>query len=200
MAISRFKTSTLAQGLPKFQDLWDGTTTVFDSDMELIQRVSVGSGGATSIDFTSIPGTFKHLQIRAIQFCGSTVYNTLIRYNSDSGNNYVSHYLEGNGSTASAGVAYGNPPINYGAIGEVRGGTSNPDVFVCDILDYANTNKHKTARSLSGFDTNSTGLIAFRSSLWRSTSAITSITITNDATANFTQYSQFALYGIRGIA
>ena len=171
---------------------------VASNSYESIQTVTVGAGGQSSISFTSIPGTFKHLQIRAIQFCGSTAFNTLIRYNSDSGNNYASHYLEGTGSAVGAGVAYGNPPINYGAIGEARGGTSHPDVFVCDILDYANTNKNKTARSLSGFDTNSSGLIAIRSSLWMSTSAITSITITNDATANFTQYSQFALYGIKG--
>jgi hypothetical protein len=165
---------------------------------ESIATTTVGAGGSSSISFTSIPSTYKHLQIRAIQFCGTTAYNTLIRYNSDSGNNYASHYLEGNGSTVGSGTGYGAPPINYGAIGEARGGTTYPDVFVCDILDYTNTNKYKTARSLCGYDANGSGLAAFRSSLWMSTSAVTSITIQNDAFANFTQYSQFALYGIKG--
>jgi hypothetical protein len=163
-----------------------------------IATVTVGAGGQSSISFSSIPSTYKHLQIRAIQFCGTTSYNTLIRYNSDSGNNYASHYLEGTGSTVGAGVAYGNPPVSYGAIGEARGGTTYPDAFVCDILDYTNTNKYKTARSISGYDANGSGLIALRSSLWMSTSAVTSITITNDAAVNFTQYSSFALYGIKG--
>ena len=165
---------------------------------ESIATTTVGAGGSSSITFSSIPSTYKHLQIRSIQLCGTTSYNTLIRYNSDSGNNYSSHYIEGNGASVGTGPAYGNPPINYGAIGEARGGTTYPDVFICDIFDYSNTNKYKTARSLSGYDANGSGLIALRSSLWMSTSAVTSITITNDAAVNFTQYSSFALYGIKG--
>jgi hypothetical protein len=67
---------------------------------------------------------------------------------------------------------------------------------VFDLLDYTNTNKYKTMRSLVGFDTNggsaSTGL---SSGLWMSTSAVTSITIALDG--NLAEFSSFALYGIK---
>jgi hypothetical protein len=68
--------------------------------------------------------------------------------------------------------------------------------MVMDILDYQNTNKYKTVRTLGGFDADSVGRILFDSSLWQSTSAVTSVTIFM-AADNLDQYSQFALYGIR---
>jgi hypothetical protein len=68
--------------------------------------------------------------------------------------------------------------------------------MICDVLDYANTNKFKTLRSLTGNDRNGSGSIWLDSGLWRSTSAITSIKFTTGTA--FAQYSQFALYGIKG--
>jgi hypothetical protein len=65
-----------------------------------------------------------------------------------------------------------------------------------DILDYANTNKFKTTRTLTGSDLNGSGVVSLDSGSWRSTSAITSITFT--ARANLINtYSSFALYGIK---
>ena len=68
---------------------------------------------------------------------------------------------------------------------------------VIDILDYANTNKYKTSRGLSGYDANGSGLLYLASGLWMNTAAITSIEIT-DALGNFATNSTFALYGIKG--
>jgi predicted patatin/cPLA2 family phospholipase len=70
---------------------------------------------------------------------------------------------------------------------------------VIDILDYADTNKFKTTRTLNGVSSNASSAIDYIflvSGLWRSTSAITSITLTGN---NFAQYSHFALYGIKGV-
>ena len=70
-------------------------------------------------------------------------------------------------------------------------------VNVIDILDYANTNKYKTLRVLTGIDVNgSGGYVQLSSGLWQSSSAITSITLTNST--NYTTATQFALYGIKG--
>jgi len=69
--------------------------------------------------------------------------------------------------------------------------------YVIDILDYANTNKYKTSRNLAGYDNNSGGRVSLNSGNWRNTNAITSITLTCRSD-NFQQYSQFALYGIKG--
>ena len=74
----------------------------------------------------------------------------------------------------------------------------NTNVFnggVIDILDYADTNKYKTARILCGADNNSAGEVGIFSGSWRNTAAITSIQIN---LANFTEGSKFALYGIKG--
>jgi hypothetical protein len=67
-----------------------------------------------------------------------------------------------------------------------------------DILDYANTSKNKTIRMLSGNDRNGSGDIILISGLWASTSAINQIDLRLESAANFAQYSQFALYGIKG--
>jgi hypothetical protein len=69
---------------------------------------------------------------------------------------------------------------------------------VIDILDYKNTNKYKTVRILSGTEyNNSNGGVSFNSGLWQNTDAITTITL-QPSGANFAEYSQFALYGIKG--
>jgi hypothetical protein len=67
---------------------------------------------------------------------------------------------------------------------------------VLDILDYSNTNKYKTLRALDAGDSNGSGNMEILSNLWMNTAAITSITLTLDS-GNFTQYSSFALYGIK---
>jgi len=71
-------------------------------------------------------------------------------------------------------------------------------VQIMDVLDYADTNKNKTIRHLGGVDYNGSGGIYLASSLYSTTSAISSISITSNNGTNFSQYSSFALYGIKG--
>jgi hypothetical protein len=155
-----------------------------------ISTVTVGSAGAASITFSSIPSTYTHLQIRGIGLITSAGGFT-IQFNSDTGSNYSWHQLYGEGSIAQSNSG-ATQTFMYMAYG--GGSTTAPNALVTDVLDYANTNKYKTIRSLSGNDLNGSGGIQFWSGNWRSTSAITSITIT----ASFNQYSQLALYGIKG--
>jgi hypothetical protein len=159
---------------------------------ESIATVTVGSGGSSSIDFTSIPSTYSHLQIRGWAQSGATP-RIYLRYNGDTASNYTYHFLEGNGSgaVASAGA---NQTENWLFINGFVA-TNTPAPFVIDILDYANTNKFKTIRSLHGNDNNSSGNLALGSGLWRSTSAISSIKLF-PSSSTFSQYSHFALYGV----
>ncbi len=76
------------------------------------------------------------------------------------------------------------------------GATNGYSTYVIDILDYKNTNKYKTVRSLNGFDQNGYAFTWFASSVWLNTNAITSLTFNSDG-GNFLQYSQLALYGIK---
>jgi hypothetical protein len=165
---------------------------------ESIATVTVGSGGQSSISFTSIPSTYKHLQVRGIarSNSGSFGYMT-VTFNSDTANNYSWHYLEGTGTTVSAGAAASQPSM----VAENTTGSTQSSgifgVFVIDILDYSDTNKYKTMRVLSGADANGSGYIDLDSGNWRSASAINNITLNLNA-GNFVQYSQMALYGIKG--
>ena len=170
-------------------------------DYESIATTVVGSGGASSVTFSSIPSTYQHLQLRAIareNSGGVTAINDLlVRFNSDSGANYRYHYLRGNGTAASAGTA-GSQTYAWGL--SVAGASTTASVYaanVLDILDYTNTNKYTTTRSLAGADFNGSGILDFISNLWLNTAAITSITITTGGN-NLAQYSSFALYGIKG--
>jgi hypothetical protein len=156
------------------------------------------SAGTSFVDFTSIPSTYAHLQIRGIVRANDASAGNnagmYIRFNSDSGTNYTIHFLSGNGSTVSA-AGLANQPETYVSSMPRGGDTANVyGANVIDILDYANTNKFKTLRNFSGDDLNGSGLIRLNSALWRSTSAITSIRIFLEN--NFAANSQLALYGI----
>jgi len=174
------------------------------TSFESIATVSVGSGGAANVEFTSIPATYTHLQIRGIarsnrNFSSDTIF---VQFNGDSSANYSLHLLRGDGSTASA---YGAPTNDATQMDVMQIGSAQSTAgvfggFVIDILDYANTNKYKTQRSLGGFDNNGNGVIGFCSGSWRNTNAITSILLDAHSTDTFQQYSHFALYGIKGAA
>ena len=163
---------------------------------ESIATVTVGAGGQATISFTSIPSTFKHLQLRAGFATGETYGQMYGTFNSDTGANYSRHLLYGDGSTAGAGgyASVNNWNAGYGATI-----TTYPVASVVDILDYTNTNKYKTVRCLTGQDVNgSGGNIYMFSNLWLNTAAINRIDLTNASGINFAQYTKVALYGIKG--
>ena len=168
------------------------------TDYESIQTVTVGGGGAANIEFTSIPATYSHLQVRGIARGTTASSLVLVRFqlNSDTGSNYARHILTGDGS--SVGVA-ADASQTVGGVGNIPAASASASIFgtaVLDVLDYANTNKYKTVRSLAGNDRNGSGVVGLFSSLWVNTNAITSIKVF-PASDNFAQYSTFALYGIK---
>lgn len=159
---------------------------------ESIATTTVGVGGTSTITFSSIPSTYQHLQIRAFTIGSSDNYFT-IRANSDTGSNYAYHQLTGDGTSVTAGAGSSTSTMFSG---QGSGSSSNGAVAVVDLLDYANTNKFKTFRTLTGYDINSVGGIWYRSGLWQNTNAVNNITLVSGGT--FAQYSSFALYGIKG--
>ena len=156
------------------------------------------SSTQSSVTFSNIPQTYKHLEIRSnakdtAQASGS--FNLRARFNSDSSGSYTFHRLYGNGSSAVSDSGTAQTSTLVGNVA-ANGYTNVFGAGVCQILDYTSTNKYKTVRALHGADVNGTGgYIFFTSGLWLSTSAITSITLITDATALATN-SHFALYGV----
>lgn len=198
MAITRVKASSLTQGLPKKKTILAGNDVILPGSYEYIDSVTVGAGGQSSISFTSIPSTYKHLQIRYIVRSTQAATETGInaRLNSDTGSNYAWHYLFGDGASVAAGAGSTQTSIN---LVNVAGNSATASAFavgVLDVLDYANTNKYKTLRLLQGWDGNGAGRVNFSSGLWMSTSANTAIEL-YPSSGNWAQYSSFALYGIK---
>jgi len=157
-----------------------------------------------SITFSSIPQTYKHLQIRGIGNASgnSADFGALgVRFNGDTGAYYTRHGLRSNvgGSTYSivslTGTTFTSPSegVYLDSAGSTIMGTS-----VIDILDYTSTTKNKTSRGLSGIVwTGSGGMVFFGSGLWRDTSAVTSLTLYQQ-NANWGTGTTFALYGLKG--
>lgn len=193
--ITNFSSSSVKSGV-KRKRFWDQNAVA--NSYFSIATTTVGAGGASSVTFSSIPQTYTHLQIRGISRLTNVVANTdvTVRFNSDSASNYSFHSLYGNGSSVLS-VGGANESQMYPMFTVGTSVTSNVfAVGVTDILDYTNTNKFKTVRSLSGYDANGSGYVNINSGNWRSTSAVSTITITSYSNT-FAQYSSFALYGVK---
>jgi len=203
LSITRAKTSSITQGPSTNRNLLAGNPVILPGSYESIATVTVGAGGASSIDFTSISSSYKHLQIRYISRCSRTdVGDSLgIQFNGDTGSNYTRHYIDGNNSVVYFGASTSQTLSNSGYQAAANTAANCFGAGVIDILDYASSNKAKTIRVLAGVEDNtaSAGNIAYRSGLWYATpAAITSIKLlATSGTQNFVQYSSFALYGIK---
>lgn len=201
MAISRFATSTLKQGLPKYTELWDGSTLYPPPGYESIATV-VGTGSAATITFDNIPATYKHLQIRwsaRTALTGSNRQELQLRFNNSSTAVYDYHGLYGDGASVNASAEVSTSG-SFGLVGWTTTNNVASDIMgvgLVDIHDYADTSKNTTVRSFSGHDLNGSGRALLISTGWRNTAAITRIDLI--AGNNFTTASVFELYGIRSI-
>jgi hypothetical protein len=166
-------------------------------DFESIQTITAGSAVA-SVAFTSIPSTYTHLQVRGISRSTEAVSSlNWIAMTINSTNLSYAHELRGDGSSTSSGSFSSAPNVNWFGLQPTANMTANAfGCFVMDILDYANTNKFKTVRTIFGSDTNGAGAAQLTSAYYGSTSAITSLTF-SARDANLAQYSSFALYGVK---
>ena len=165
---------------------------------DALATVTVPSGGASSIVFSGIPQTgYKHLQLRMTHrtSVATTDDNVVGTFNNDTAGNYVTHYISTSGGGSVQGAIVGTS-ANVIFFSRTPGASSTANVFgtgVVDILDYTSSNKNKTIRSLSGWDSNGTGQLWYWSGAWLSTAPISSIQING----SWAQYSQFSLYGIK---
>ncbi|CAB4157159.1 hypothetical protein UFOVP692_3 [uncultured Caudovirales phage] len=166
------------------------------SDYELIETQILGSG-QSAITFSSLgtySSTYKHLQIRSASLVNAGTSNlAILRFNGDTGNSYVSHYLEGNGSSVGSNWSTLTSSIYYGFWG--TGSTTAVHGAVVDIIDPYSTSKNKTIRSLNGNTNAGSPLATLYSGVWISTASTTSLTISSPS--NFLTGSRFSLYGLK---
>lgn len=187
--ITRATLSTIEQGLPKYRSMLAGNSAYMPSSFESIATASPSN---TTVTFSSIPQTYRHLQLRCTFTSGGN--SAQLRLNNDSSTNYSNHNLYGiSGAPASEGFINQTSAL----LGQWYGGFPNtnfPGTMIVDILDYTSTNKFKTVRAIGGMDNNgdTAGWVGAGSGLWRNTSAVTTVSIPINVTGTF------ALYGIKG--
>ena len=166
---------------------------------ESIETITAGAGGLAAITFSTIPSTYKHLQIRGIsRSTDSSAYTqTKLTINGVT-TNYTLHQLFGDGASATAFAQTAQSSTQYESMTADTASASIYGVTIIDILDYLSTDKYKTFRIMGGYDANGSGRLALSSGMTTTnTNAITSVTLT-PRFGNFKQYSSFALYGIKG--
>ena len=162
------------------------------------ESIATANPSGSTVTFSSIPATYKHLQIRILGRRNSATTSSSIFYkfnNVSTGTPYDFHYLYGDGSTT---LASGQASANFMQLYEVITGDSSTSarfgVCIVDILDYASTTKNKTVRAFGGQDQTGSGGISISSGLWRSTNARDRIDFD---IINYSSGTQFALYGIK---
>jgi hypothetical protein len=159
----------------------------------LIASSTVGSGGAASIDFTSIPSTYTDLVLKiSTRNAGTNIQNLLMKLNTAT-TNFTYRYVEGNGASASSGSG------TTGAIGGVDGSNATANTFnSLDIYfpNYAgSTNKSFSVDAVTE-NNGTTAYADLNAFLWSNTAAINAISI-YAASSNLVQYSTAYLYGVK---
>jgi hypothetical protein len=162
----------------------------------LIASNTVGSGGASSVTFSSIPSTYTDLVVKMSgrSTGGGVNRGSYIAFNGSS-TGYTDRYLQGSGSAASSGSAGGTGNIYLGetdGAGATASTFSNQEIY---IPNYTSAN-YKSVSADSVAETNATTqYMSLNAGLWSNTAAITSIVLTTSG--NYDQYSTFYLYGIK---
>jgi hypothetical protein len=158
--------------------------------------VVVGSGGATEMDFTSIPSTYTDLIVKISarsNRSGANIDEVYVRLNGNTGN-FTNRYLQ------SAGT--GTPSSNTGSYALWTGYTpaatatastfSNSEIY---ISNYAGSNNKSLSIDTVQEDNITTAYISLHANLWNVSSAITSIRV-YPLLGSFVQYTTAYLYGV----
>lgn len=153
----------------------------------LISSSTVGVGGAASITFSSIPGTYTDLTLVLSARATSTTASMTIAFNGSS-TSFSGRYLQGTGAAASSTTSttlIGNSSVST----DTANTFGNLQLMIPNYAGAANKNFSVEVVSENN------GATAFEqafTSVWANTAAITSITLN---LANFAQNTTAYLYG-----
>jgi hypothetical protein len=167
--------------------------------MHFISSSGTLGSTTTQVDFSSIPQTFTHLQLRCFfksaYASGEGGLYITPWFNNTGGGSGRYHHLYGTGSSIGAS----NGSFYYtGVSSPINSSTTN--IFasaIVDILDYTDTNKIKPLQTLGGYDSNGGGLVAIGSMMrFDATTAINGFRIDDSGGGGWLAGSRFDLYGI----
>lgn len=162
-----------------------------------IAKTTVGSGGAATIEFTSIPQVYTDLQISISSRDSYSATSTAmyLQFNNNSSNHGIQRLRGGSGTvdayreTAQSSINLYNIKPGALATNNVFGSAS---IY---ILNYASSNYKSVSVEGIGENNSTDAYSVIFAGSWLNTSAITSIKLYSDST--FVQYSTATLYGIK---
>jgi hypothetical protein len=166
---------------------------------KLIETITVGSGGAASIDFNSIPQTYTDLVlVMSMRTAAAGVADyAAVSFNSST-SSFSQRTLAGTGTTAVSATYTTSPDSRI--VSQVVGNTATASVFSSGSLYIPNytSSANKSFSYDAARENNTTGSeLSFGAGLWSVTAAITSIAITAWSGSTILQYSSASLYGIK---
>ena len=157
---------------------------------------TLGSAAA-SVTFSGISGAYTDLVLVVANFtAANNSANLWATVNGDSGSNYSSTLLGGYVSGAFSTRTSSTAKIFLGAWNTgIQSSSSYPAMATVNFMNYSNATTYKTVLARVGFMTSTSSETDVSVSLWRSTAAITSITVNPDS-GNINTGAVFSLYGI----
>ena len=162
----------------------------------LISSVTVGSGGAATIDFSSIPATYTDLCVKASlrdTYTGSATRPFTLKLNG-SGTSYTAKFVYGDGAAA-ASFSDTSGYVGYVPTASATASTfGSADIY---LPNYAGSNYKSSSIDAVTENNATTAIASLAASLWSNTAAINQITLIPYSGFNFVQYSTAYLYGIK---
>ncbi len=199
MAIRRLSKASITSGA-KSSKMWDQETSL--GFYESIASAVVDASNTSLITFNNIPQNYTHLQVRITgrstrDYSGNNIDAFTATFNG--GSLSRAHSLIGDGSVASS-----TPNYLFGfVVDDFAPNSAMYSPIIIDILDYSNTTKLKTTKTIWGVEVNSGtypygGSTGLSSGYWNSTTSINSIEFSMAFGGVWKSGSHVALYGIRG--
>jgi hypothetical protein len=161
--------------------------------------VTVGAGGASSINFSSIPSTYTDLKLILSTRINVSRTALFVRLNgSSSGYNYKSIWGYSSAVASYGGSGAAEWQIQYpGSTSDTANTFNSSELYIANYSSSA----YKAASSDTVRENNASGSESahqvMMAHLWQNTAAITSIAITVQTGNDFVQYSTASLYGIK---
>ena len=181
------------------------TASELDGDFELISTSEpLTAGSVTTVSFTSIDSVYDDLEIRIVARGGNTTgSNILLRFNSDTGNNYRQSvlYTVAGGATQASSFSSASSGIEA-IVSQMVTSDATSGIYQSALIripNYKNTVRHKTIDSLNTtlYSTTS-GSTCWTQGVWDNTAAITSIQLTVSGGAIYGDGTRISLYGYKG--
>jgi hypothetical protein len=159
---------------------------------------SVLTSGQTSIEFTSIAGTYTDLCLKLSLRTDRSAPESALRLTfNNSATGYSNRMIEGAGSGTPGSYTGGSTFIDFGYAPAATATASTFNNHELYIPNYAGSNNKSVSIDAVQENNTTTAYANLIAGLWSNSAAITSIKVVPSTAVNFVQYSTAYLYGVK---